>query len=60
VGRLFAWFVDDDDVFWSPWRGVLLWLLVVAVLALIGWGVASAGDSSNGPCPPSWQGAGDC
>lgn len=65
VSRWLAWFVDDEDVFYSPWRGVLLWVLVVSALVLVGVVVAHFGwhdssASSGGACPSSWAAAGDC
>lgn len=58
-----AWFVDDDDITYSPWRGVLLWLLVVGVIVGIAFAASHFGWSDSGSdssCPPSWSAAGDC
>lgn len=64
LSRWLAWFVDDDDPFYSPWRGVALWVLVVGAIVVaamaathFGWDNSGASD---GHCPPTWAAAGDC
>lgn len=44
------WFVDDEDLTYTPWRGVLLWVLVVAAIVGIALLAGHFGwtDSSDG------------
>jgi hypothetical protein len=63
LSRWLAWFVDDDDPLYSPWRGVALWLLVVGLIVVATLAASHFGwddSSGSGSCPPAWTSAGDC
>lgn len=59
---MLAWFVDDDDPLWTPWRAVLLWCLVAALIVAVAVVATHIGwhDNSGRPCPPVSSATGDC
>lgn len=57
-----GWFVDDDDITYTRWRGFLLWVIVVGLIVGVAFTIGHFGHTSSGSgsCPPSWAAAGDC
>lgn len=66
MGQLLDWFLDDEDAFYSPWRGVILWVLALVAftgIALLIATYAPGGGSTSGSdqdCPASYQASGWC
>lgn len=64
AGAVLDWFTDTEDLRWTPWRGVIAWVLVVALICGLAVGATALGwngsTSSPGACPPSYAATGGC